>query len=209
MPLQNRVTPDGGIIAHPARGLFMGNRGVLHDEHQSVGPARWRHKCWVTCLLEFKGRRRRLMQPNRYTELFFLDEAVALAAGHRPCGECRRADYNRWRALWARTHGGDLPGAKEMDEALHASRAQRGARALRTYRAGLDDLPDGTFIRLDGDATAWLVLGGRLLAYGAAGYCRAVPRPSSSAADVLTPRVTVAILKTGYEPALHPSTGIP
>lgn len=205
MPLQNRVTPDGGIIAHPARGLFMGNRGVLHDEHQVLGPARWRHKCWVTCLLDFRGRQRRLMQPNRYTELFFLDEAVALAAGHRPCGECRRGDYNHWRALWARAHGGRLPGARDMDDMLHASRAERGARALRSYRAGLDDLPDGTFVRLDGGATAWLVLGDRLLAYGAGGYATAIARPGSTHADVLTPRATVGILTAGYSPVLHPT----
>ena len=204
MPLQNRVTPDGDIIADSARGLFMGNRGVLHDEHQVLGPVRWRHKNWVTCLLEFKGRRRRLMQPNRYTELFFLDEAVALAAGHRPCGECRRSDYKRWRALWAKAHRSELPGAKDMDEILHASRAHRGARALKSFRAKLDDLPDGAFIYLNGGATPLLVLGDRLLAYGPGGYERAVARPTGEV-DVLTPQVTISILRAGYRPVIHPT----
>src|SRR5688500_15168681 len=98
MPLQNRVTPFGEIEAAPARGLFMGNRGILHDANQQLGRARWRHKSWVTCLLSFKDRRREVMAPRRYTELFFCDEAVALAAGHRPCAECRREDYERFRA---------------------------------------------------------------------------------------------------------------
>ncbi|MGB8623555.1 MAG: hypothetical protein WCD16_12105, partial [Paracoccaceae bacterium] len=105
MPLQNRVLPTGEIVVHPARADFMGNRGILHGGNRQLGTARWRHKTWITCLLSFKGRKRVPMTPGRYTELFFLDEAVALAAGHRPCAECRRADFLRYRDAWQAATG--------------------------------------------------------------------------------------------------------
>jgi hypothetical protein len=116
MPLQNRVTPFGEIVAHPARGMVMGNRGILHDSGRRLHPTRrWTHKTWICCLCEFKGRHRAVMTPGRYTELFFLDEATALAAGHRPCFECRRADANQFAAAWAHGNGGPLPSAGDMD----------------------------------------------------------------------------------------------
>ena len=117
MPLQNRVLATGDIVATPARGLFMGNRGILHDHYQRLGTARWRHKAWVTCVLRHKDWHRAVMQPNHYTELFFLDEAVALAAGHRPCALCRHKEYQAFRT--ALGHTGT---AKSLDIALHAAR---------------------------------------------------------------------------------------
>jgi len=141
-PLRNRVQPDGTILACRARGLFMGNRGILHDDARRLGPTRWRHRTWVCCLLEFKGRRRVPMSPGTYTELFFLDEAVALAAGHRPCAECRRTDYTRWCDAWGAAHG-TRPRAPQIDRVLHEARAIPGARHLRRHVAEAEALPDG------------------------------------------------------------------
>ena len=198
MTLQNRVGPDGEIVADPARGLFLGNRGILHDDRRQLGPARWRHRNWVCCTLSFKERRRVPMTPGTYTELFFLDEAVALAAGHRPCAECRRADYQRFRDHWEEATG-LRPTPAEMDGALHAARALRGGRRLATWEAEADDLPDGTFI-----AGAALILGDRALPFGFAGYGPARPRPRGRV-TVLTPEPTVQVLGAGYRPVLHPS----
>jgi len=208
MPLQNRVTPFGEIVAHPARGLFLGNRGVLHDEHQRLGVARWRMPHWVTCVLEFKDRQRAVMTPRRYTELFFLDEAVALAAGHRPCAECRRADYNRYRDAFAAAHGLDRrPLAKAMDAMLHPARIEKPGRRQRRHRAPLEDLPDGAFVVLDGQPnTAFLVHGDRFFPYEFGRYGPAQPW-QNGVVEVLTPAPTVAALAAGYRPLLHASAG--
>jgi hypothetical protein len=206
MPLQNRVTPFGEIVAHPARGLFLGNRGVLHDNHKQLGAARWRMPHWVTCVLAFKGRRRAVMTPRRYTELFFLDEAVAFAAGHRPCAECRRADYNRYREAFAAAYGtkGRLY-AKEMDAILHPARVERGTKAQIRYRHDMAELPDSTFVALDeAPGTAFLVLGERLFPYEFARYGPPRARPAGQV-TVLTPAPTVAVLAAGFRPQLHPS----
>ncbi|HEY9058475.1 MAG TPA: hypothetical protein VIN77_15095, partial [Aurantimonas sp.] len=129
MPLQNRVTPLGEIIADPARGTLMGNRGILHDGNRELGRSRWKHKAWIACTLAFRGRKRTPMTPGRYTELFFLDEATALAGGHRPCAECRRADFNAYRTAWATAHCLDAPPtAKAMDDMLHAHRVKSRLR---------------------------------------------------------------------------------
>ncbi len=204
-PRQNRVTPTGEIIATPARGTLMGNRGILHDGEGRLGRARWRGYLWICCLTAFKGRRRPLMAPGTYTELFFLDEAVALAAGHRPCGECRRADLDRFMDFWQRAHGGPRLRAAEIDRLLHAARVDARTRAQKRYHAGLDDLPTGTFVRRVGDDRAWLVLDGALLPYAPEGYGAAVPRPSGITVEVLTPRPTVMTLAAGYRPLFHPS----
>src|SRR5262245_39749503 len=142
MPLQNRVTPEGEIIATPHRGLLMGNRGgAFHELHRTLGNRRWATKQWIACVLEFKGRHREVMQPNRYTELFFLDEATALAAGHRPCFECRRADADRFAELWARTQGDvERARAPAMDDQLHAERVDRDRRKA-TFSARRADIP--------------------------------------------------------------------
>ena len=200
MPLQNRVQPDGTIIAHPARGRFMGNRGILHDDAQLLGPARWRHKAWVTCVLSFKNRHRKIMQPNNYTELFFLDEAVAFAAGHRPCGECRRAAYKRFRDA----AGINTP-IKTYDQKLHADRAEPRTYRQRHHSADIADLPDGTFI-LNEKGQPALVQHDALLAYRATGYDAPVKRPSSGSVTVLTPRLLVDAMRAGYR--VETATGV-
>jgi hypothetical protein len=191
MPRQNRVTPLGELIAHPARGLVYGNRGCLHDDAGRIR-RRYATKRWIACKLDFKGRRRSpLMQPGRYTELFFLDEATAFAAGHRPCRECRREDHERIKAILGE------PGADAIDARLHAERT--GARTLAT----IADLPDGAFVLHDG--APCLVLGGALLRWTPAGYAE---RTTATRAELLTPPSLVAVLRAGWEPEvplLHPS----
>lgn len=205
MPLQNRVLPTGEIVVHPARADFMGNRGILHGGNRQLGTARWRHKAWITCLLSFKGRKRVPMTPGRYTELFFLDEAVALAAGHRPCAECRRADFLRYRDAW-QAPTGVRPSAADMDHALHAARVTP-RRAQITHEADIRALPDGVFLRVDAGGPPCLLLGARLLPFTPGGYGPALPHPASGAVTVLTPRPSVAVLAAGYRPALHASAG--
>lgn len=199
MPLQNRVTPFGAIVASPGRGLMMGNRGVLHDDARRIVRA-WQTRRWIACVLEFKGIRRTVMTPRRYTELFFLDEAAALSAGHRPCAECRRVEYRQFQSLWRARNGGDA-GADEMDLRLHAERL--AGKEKRTYNADLATLPDGSYVALDG--APWLVLGGHLYAWSDSGYTRRRSRPANATLDVLTPRSIVAILAAGYAPGVHPS----
>jgi hypothetical protein len=203
-PFQNRVTPYGDIVAAEGRGLFMGNRGVLHDDHRRL--VRFSQvRRWITCLTEFRGRRRRIMTPGSYTELFFLDEAAALAAGHRPCAECRHADYQRFRAAWAACHR-ETPDADAIDRRLHAERlAAPGTK--RTYRARLAALPDGAYVDLDG--AAWLLWNDSLLAWSAGGYVRRRARPATGVATVLTPPSTVAVIRAGYRPVVHASVSAP
>ena len=207
MPLQNRVTPEGEIIAAEARGLMMGNRGgPLHDDGKALGRRRWVSKQWICCRLDFNGRHRQVMSPGRYTELFFLDEATALAAGHRPCFECRRQDFLWFATLWARVAGREgRASAPEMDAVLQAERVG-GDGGKVTYDAPFAELPSGTFVRLDG--RAHLLLGSQLAAWTPAGYIEPRDRPESGETEVLTPRAIVAVLAAGYCPALHPTAEI-
>ncbi len=199
MPLQNRVTPTGEIVALPGRGLMMGNRGVLHDDRRRiVRPSQV--KRWIACVLEFRGRHRTVMTPHSYTELFFLDEAAAFAAGHRPCAECRNADYKRFRALWENRFG-KVKSVDAIDEVLHAERLN--GRKKRTIRMDIARLPDGTYISIDG--TPRIVWGDELIAWSDAGYGDRLARPSHGEVDVLTPPSIVAIFEAGYKPAVHPS----
>jgi hypothetical protein len=199
MPLQNRVNPFGEVVALPGRGSMMGNRGILHnDQRRIVTP--FQVKRWIACVLEFRGRRRSVMTPHRYTELFFLDEAAAFSAGHRPCAECRRADYKRFRELWQRALGGPA-GADSMDRRLHADRLQ--GKKKRTFRADLASLPDGAYV-------VWhekphLVWGRELLEWSDSGYTNRIARSPRGEVEVLTPRAIVEILAAGYRPATHPS----
>lgn len=199
MPRQNRVQPDGTILAHPARGTFMGNRGILHTtddkQHGTLTHRRWRHKSWVCCLTAFKNRRRSLMAPNRYTELFFHDEAVALAAGHRPCAECRRADHNAFLA--AANHIGPIAA---FDAQLHTARAI--ARHFRQNRPLFEcaTLPDGSFIMPD--TTPLLLWHDSALPFTAAGYGAPQRRPTGSV-PTLTPAPTLTALQNGYRPAVQ------
>ncbi|WP_068117138.1 hypothetical protein [Tropicimonas marinistellae] len=205
MTRQNRVLPTGEIVATPARGLFMGNRGILHDTEGRLGVSRWKHTAWICCALSFKGRRRPVMAPGRYTELFFLDEAVALAAGHRPCAECRRNDYSRFRAAWAAAFGTPPQRAAEMDNRLHGDRVGRDRRQIR-HDAEFAALPAGAFV-LWNDAPH-LVTRTALQPFSASGYGAPLPRPRYGAATVLTPRRTCACLMAGYTPALHPTAAV-
>lgn len=199
MPLQNRVTPAGEIVAHPARGTLMGNRGILHDADRHLGTARWKHQAWVTCTLSYKDVRRTLMRPNWYTELFFTDEAVALAAGHRPCAQCRRDDFNRYQAAFSAGQGkGDqkIP-APEMDKLLHKARVNSRSRAQVTHWEEFDALPEGTFFKAELDGSPLLVRGGHIWAWSFDGYSlqdRNIP----DEVEVLTPKPTVDALRSGY-----------
>ena len=206
MPLQNRVTPLGDAIATPERGLVYANRGCLHDEH---GRIRDRHptRRWIACQLDFNGRRRSpLMAPGRFTELFFLDEATALAAGHRPCGECRYRDYEHLRAMWAELHPGQH-GADAIDEQLDGERRDPRTTQRRLHEARFAELPDGAFVMLEG--APQLVLGSQLLRWSPAGYTTRRARPAGSAtATVITPPSLVALLgtdRTSLVPLVHPS----
>jgi hypothetical protein len=204
MPLQNRVTPLSELIADPARGLVYGNRGCLHDERGRIR-RRYNGKRWIACRLEFRGwHREPLLQPGKFTELFFLDEATAFAAGHRPCALCRREDYVRFTGIWSELHPGQV-GADAVDAQLHAERVAPGAGSQRHHEAALEELPDGAFVLDDGAPS--LVLGPHLLSWSAAGYVDRRLRPSSGAV-LITPPSLVAVLRAGWQPLvpfLHPS----
>jgi hypothetical protein len=201
VPRRNRVTPFGEVIAVEARGLLFGNRGVLHDEQGRL-VRQWQGRRWIACLLEFKGRRRPLLRPGRFTELFFLDEATALAAGHRPCAECRRADFLRFRQAWTDTRGGGPPRVDDMDRVLHAERIGPG-RTKQLHLARLSDLPEGSMVAKDD--VAWLVAGDDLLQWTPAGYTRRQALRGSATVLVLTPPSIVEIVRSGYRPGIHPT----
>jgi hypothetical protein len=205
MPLQNRVTPLGELVAEPGRGLVYGNRGCLHDEAGRIR-RRFNGKRWIACRLQFRGwQRRPLLQPGRFTELFFLDDATAFAAGHRPCALCRREDYARLVAIWADLHPGQV-GADSIDAQLHTERVEPDTRTQRHHKAPLDELPDGAFIIREGEPG--LVLGADLLTWTAAGYVARTPRPSRQRVLLITPPSLVAVLRAGWQPLvplLHPS----
>lgn len=207
MPRTNRVMPSGEIVAVPERGTMMGNRGVLHDGEGRIRRP-WQVKRWLICVLEFRGRHRDVMAPNRFTELFFLDEATGLAAGHRPCFECRRGAFLAFRDAWAvgnRYVGSGPVTVAVMDDRLHAERVGRD-RSKRTFTADIDELPDGAFIEFGGeDKDAGLIWRGGLLAWAPGGYTGRRPRPRGQAVWVLTPRSTVAAIRAGYAPQVHPS----
>jgi hypothetical protein len=203
-PLQNRVTPLGELVSHPARGLVYGNRGCLHD---GTGRIRRGHngRRWIACRLEFRGwLRRPLLQPGKFTELFFLDEATAMAAGHRACALCRREDYNRLGAIWRDLHPGQT-GADAIDAQLHGERLSSGGRSRRFHDAAADALPDGAFVLHEEEP--WLVLGGELLRWTPAGYDRRVRRPAGRALAI-TPPSLIAVLRSDWQPLvplLHPT----
>jgi hypothetical protein len=200
MSLQNRVTPFGEIAAVGGRGLVMGNRGILHDDNRRI--VRYSQvRRWLACRTEFRQIRRVVMRPHSYTELFFLDEATAFAAGHRPCAECRRADYRRFCELWATCFGAPVS-ADIIDRQLHRERLAR-PRTKRTYRAQLAGLPDGAYIAFD--SRAWLVWGGALFAWSPVGYSERRERADTPEVEILTPRSTVAVMAAGYVVAVHPS----
>ena len=202
MPLQNRVTPDGQIIATAARGTLMGNRGgQMHRLDKTLGPKRWVSKQWIACKLSFKGRWREVMAANAYTELFFLDEATSFSAGHRPCYECRRREAVFFAELWGEVLGnGDRAKAGEIDGTLHAERLNTEGRKA-TFKSQISDLPTGAMVRWrDG---AYLVLAGRLLRWSPEGYTAVVSVDPDLVVDVLTPRSTLEVFRAGYDADLH------
>lgn len=201
MPRANRVQPDGGFLAIPQRGQFTGNRGILHDAAGDMGRARWKHRNWITCTIRPRPGRPALPMaaPGHYTPLFFLDEAVACAAGHRPCAECRNPAYKAFKAGWVQAFGG-APSARDIDAALHAARIDQGTRSQRRHQRPGATLPFGCFVLLE--AGAHLVMGdGTARPYAAAGYgapC-ALPRGEIT---VLTPAPMVAVMAAGWRPLL-------
>ena len=207
MTLQNRVTPFGDITAVSDRGTFMGNRGILHNENQEIIRTRESRRDWMICTLSFKGWKQTLMKPGGYTQLFFLDEATALAAGHRPCFTCRRDAFNAFKAAWIAA--GLAPTDKklsvtEIDPIMHRDRMDRAGRKV-TYLAMASDLPDGAIVALDSEPhAAWLVLKRKLLRWSSAGYTerRALP---DEIVNVLTPLSTVSVMRAGYIAAVHES----
>jgi hypothetical protein len=202
MPLQNRVTPTGDVIATPQRGLFTGNRGIIHDPAtKTLLKKRWSSPAWITCVCEFRGWRRKVMGTHSWTELFFLDEATALAAGHRPCFFCRRDDANRFRAAWEKGNGVKDIRAKEIDAVLHGERLERGTKRLHPLPMPMADLPDGAMV-LAGEES-FLIVQGWALQWSMAGYQR--PEVAIHDAMLLTPPSTLRALGAGYRAVLHPS----
>jgi hypothetical protein len=203
MPYQNRVDPWGSLAAASARGTLMGNRGNLHDSGKEI-IRNYQTKRWIICKLAFKGRKRTVMSPGRYTELFFLDEATAFAAGHRPCAECQRARYEEFKESWLRANPGfeNRPvRIEEIDAALHRERYDKGKKV--TYKAALNDLPDGAFFSLDG--AAYLVSSGGVYRWSFSGYTHVDRRDFPDRVDVLTPRSIVKTFEGGFHPEIHPS----
>jgi len=204
--LQNRVDPYGSLHAVAARGAWMGNRGVLHDESRRI-VATWRLRRWIACELSFRGRRREVFAPGRYTELFFLDEATALAAGHRPCAECRRSRYEEFRAAWAAGAGRPdrVPAANALDAALHADRVDsRGEK--KTFEARLGSLPPGTLVERGGRPHL-VVDRARTREWTFSGYGPARRGAPETRVAVLTPRSIVSAIRAGYAPQRHESAG--
>ena len=202
MPLQNRVTPTGEIIATPHRGLFTGNRGIIHDPvTKTLLKKRWSSPAWITCVCEFRDWRRKVMGGRSWTELFFLDEATAFAAGHRPCFFCRRDDANRFRTAWEKGNGVTDVRAREMDAVLHRERLERGMKRLHPLPVSVSELPDGAMVQQGEES--FMILQGKALQWSMAGY-----RETDGAIEnalLLTPLSTLRALGAGYRPVLHPS----
>jgi hypothetical protein len=202
MPLQNRVTPCGEIVSTPQRGLFTGNRGIIHDPAtRTLLNRRWSSKAWLTCVCEFRGRRRDVMGTRSWTELFFLDEATAFAAGHRPCFYCRRDDANRFRAAWARGNGRSRVRASDMDAVLHRERLGGKTKRLHPLPMPLEKLPDGAMVQAAGES--YLIARGRAWLWSFEGYSEVAAQPRDAA--LLPPPSTLRALAAGYRPVLQSS----
>lgn len=202
MPLQNRVDPFGDIVDLPMRGLFTGNRGILHDpETKTLTTKRWTSKAWLVCSCEYKNTRRDVMATRSWTELFFFDEATALAAGHRPCFQCRRPDADKFQAAWAEGNVTPVPSAGDIDIVLHRERLQSRRKRLNMLLLTLDELPDGAMIAAAGNA--YLIMKGEAYRWSADGYEATNALPFVD--GLLTPPSTLRALKAGYRPLVHPS----
>lgn len=206
MPLQNRVNPLGEIIETPERGTLMGNRGCLHDTHKHI-TKQWVRTAWVTCKLQFNDRHREVMSAGKYTELFFLDEVTALAAGHRPCSTCRREDFKQFKSLWltsnpklAAVSGTSMP---KIDKELHSERLDINNQKDYWY-SNINKLPDGTMID-GGNSIIKLIWKGFLHTWTSNGYIENKILPSDMQVTVITPASVVNVLKAGYQPLVHSS----
>jgi hypothetical protein len=202
MPLQNRVSPIGSIVSVSSKGTLMGNRGILHNENKEIKSLS-KHKCWVTCKLEFKGRKRELMAPNKYTELFFLDEATAFAAGHRPCGECRRDRYKEFKSKWLEANFDLLNGEKDsignIDKIVHKERIYKNEKV--TYSENIDKLPNGTMIKID--EKIYVIWDNSLYLWSFDGYEKSNLNIRNELVKVLTPFSYVRMFEKGFIPFLH------
>jgi len=200
--LQNRVNPFGQIIKTPERGAWLGNRGVIHNEHKEIVRS-FKIKAWITCVLEFKGRHREIMQPNRWTELFFLDEATAFSAGHRPCFQCRYQDHQRFKALWLKgnpQYGFDMKTpVSKIDEILQTERIAADKSKV-TYKESIKALPNGTFVIYNDQP--YLLKDDQLYLWNPAGYEKGMALPNVNKLQVLTPRSFVNMFKAGYLPQM-------
>jgi hypothetical protein len=209
MPLQNRVDPWGRLHAVSSKGALLGNRGILHNANREI-VAPWKHKGWVTCALSFGNRRRDVFSTGNYSELFFLDEATALAAGHRPCAECRRDRFKQFKSAWLAGNPEALVNKKEsiaeIDRIMHAERALAGG-GKRTFQAQLAALPSGVIVDIEG--SAYLLWGHRLLLWSFFGYQTSnVPATPMQTVTVLTPSSVVAAITRGFAPVVHESAGM-
>lgn len=200
--LQNRVDPFGNIIRTPARGAWMGNRGILHNDQQQI-LLPFKLKAWITCKLEFNGRKRKVMAPHRYTELFFLDEATSFAAGHRPCFECRREDFNKFKLFWLKGnpeyHFDEKTSIKKIDDILHKERMKRD-RSKVTHEESINSIPNGTFILVEGNAC--LIFNRKMYLWSPFGYDKAISLPDENKLTVLTPKSIVNTFRAGYMPQI-------
>ena len=204
MPLQNRVTPFGDIVADPHRGMFTGNRGIIHDPAtKTLLGKRWSTPAWLTCVCEFRGRRREVMGGRSWTELFFLDEATALSAGHRPCFYCRRDDALRFCAAWEEGNGVKRALARDIDATLHRERLDRGRKRLHPLPLPLEELPDGAMVAQRNES--YLIARGQAFCWSPSGYTSF--REAFADPMLLTPPSTIRALLAGYRPVLHPSAG--
>lgn len=201
MALQNRVKPNGDIISTSARGAWLGNRGVIHNaEKQIVRP--FKIKAWIICVLEFRGRHREVMTPDRWTELFFLDEATAFSAGHRPCFQCRYADHQRFKTAWLKgnpKYGFDeKTSVIEIDKILQTERISKGQKV--TYTDDIHNLPDGAFVQFDGEP--WLVYQNKIHHWTPSGYDNSKAIDAPGEVTILTPRSIVNAFRAGYQPQI-------
>jgi len=201
MPLQNRVTPSGDIIATPHRGMFTGNRGIIHDPATKTLTRRWASRAWLACVCEFKGRRREVMATRSWTELFFLDEATAFAAGHRPCFFCRRDDAKRFRAAWEAGNGVSNLRADDIDIVLHRERLEGGRKRMHPLPLPLRELPDGAMVQAGADSL--LIAKAKAWTWSPAGYSEA--SGVIEGAMLLTPPSTLRAFSAGYQPVPHGS----
>ena len=204
MARTNRVDPWGIVRAVPDRGTLLGNRGVIHDTHENVIRTH-KSQAWITCRLEFKDITRPIMSPGKWTELFFLDEATAFSAGHRPCGYCRRDRFNEFKSAWLRANGDRLGqgprGIERIDKVVHPERISQGRKV--TYKAPLRNLPSGTMI--EEGSQAYLVWNNNLFRWGFAGYSFDGVEPQCTVVSVLTPETYVRAFVEGFRPTVHSS----